>query len=565
MTDAGGDRDAVGDTRTDDGGDLARSSAGMAVGTLISRVLGFVRNIVIVAALGTELLAATYAVANTVPNILYILLAGGVLNAVFVPQLVRAMKRGGDGTSEDGGAAYADRLLTLAGSALLGITLVATLAAPLLIRLYSDDVWGTAELRTATLLAYWCLPQIFFYGIYTMLGQVLNARRVFGPFMWAPIANNVVVIVTGIVFIASARVDTDDPASLSGGEITLLGAGTTLGVVLQAAVLVPFLRRAGYRFRPRFDWRGSGLGRAGGLATWTLGFVAVNQVTYLVVVNTTTGLDKAAAALGIDYGVGLAAYTTAYLLFVLPHSVITVSVVTALLPRMSAAAADGRLASLREDFSGGMRLVGAAIVPTAVAFVVLGPELTTVLYAWTGTVSVEGARYIGLILAAFAPGLVAFSAHHLSLRTFYAQEDTRTPFFLTLPIAAVNIALVLVAREVLPVRWVAVGMAGAYSVAYLVGLAASLAVLRRRTSGLDGSRVLRTYVRLLVAATVAGLLGWLVAAVSTSLAGIGVGGSLLALLLGGVTIGAVFVLLARRMRVRELETLVGTVRGRLRR
>ena len=184
---------------------LIRSSGVMAAGTVLSRMLGFGRNAVLAAAIGTDLLATTYNVANTIPNILYILIAGGVLNAVFVPQLVRAMK------DVDGGQGYTDRLLTLAGLVLLGLTVLATVAAPLLIWLYTPGSWSDRDVATATAFAFWCLPQIAFYGLYAMLGQVLNARGSFGPMMWAPIVNNVVAIATGLLFIATFTVNVKDP------------------------------------------------------------------------------------------------------------------------------------------------------------------------------------------------------------------------------------------------------------------------------------------------------------------------------------------------------------------
>ncbi|HEX6935065.1 MAG TPA: lipid II flippase MurJ, partial [Actinomycetes bacterium] len=300
---------------------LVRSSTLMASGTIVSRALGFARNAVVAAALGTHLTGDTFTVANTVPNIIYILLAGGVLNAVFVPQLVRAMKEGAEHSR-----AYTDRLLTLAGLVLLGVALVATLAAPLVIGLYTDNSWTDADTAVAVGFAFWCLPQIFFYGVYTMLGQVLNARGSFGPMMWAPVVNNLVAIATGLGFMALFTVDEDHPASLSDGAIAFLGVGTTLGVALQALVLVPVLRRTGFAYRPRLDVRGVGLGKTADLARWTLLFVLVNQLAYVVIVNLGTRAGEAARGV-LSYGVGYLAYSNAYLIFILPHSIITVSVV----------------------------------------------------------------------------------------------------------------------------------------------------------------------------------------------------------------------------------------------
>jgi len=531
---------------------LLRSSSVMAAGTVLSRVLGFGRNAVLAAAVGTDLLATTYNVANTVPNILYVLLAGGVLNSVFVPQLVRAMKSG------DGGQGYTDRLLTLAGLALLGITVLATVAAPLVVWVYTPGSWSDTDVATATAFAFWCLPQIAFYGLYAMLGQVLNARGSFGPMMWAPIVNNLVAIATGLAFIAAFTVDVKDPGSVSAGGIALLGGGATAGVVLQALVLLPVLRRTGFRWTPRFDFRGAGLGKAGDLAKWSLLFVLVNQLAYVVVVNLAARVDKEAQD-AIGYGVGYTAYAYAYLFFILPHSVITVSVVTALLPRMSAAAADNRLADLRDDLSTGWRLTAVGMVAAAAGYVALGRDLTGLLYAGAGE---DGARYIGLVLAAFAVGLPAFSAQYLSLRGFYALEDTRTPFLLQVGIAATNVALALLAYAALPLRWRVVGMAASYALTYYAGLALSTAVLRRRIGGVDGHRVLRTLARLVAAAVPAAAAGYGVARLVTGALGEGPTGSVAALAAGGAVLLAGYLGLARAMRVAELSALLGMVRSR---
>ena len=531
---------------------LVRSSGVMAAGTVLSRVLGFGRNAVVTAAIGTDLLATTFNVANTVPNILYILVAGGVLNAVFVPQLVRAMQQG------DGGQGYTDRLLTLAGLVLFGLTVLATVAAPLVIWLYTPGTWSDRDVATATAFAFWCLPQIAFYGVYTMLGQVLNARGSFGPMMWAPIVNNVVAIATGLLFIVAFTVNVKDPGSVSGAGIALLGGGATAGVALQALVLVPVLRRTGFRYKPRFDFRGAGLGKARELAKWSLLFVLVNQVAYVVVVNLAARVDKAAQDT-IAYGVGYTPYAYAYLFFILPHSIITVSVVTALLPRMSAAASEHRLTDLRDDLSTGWRLTAVGVVGAAAAYVALGRDLTGLLYAAAGA---DGARYIGLVLGAFALGLPAFSAQYLALRGFYALEDTRTPFLLQVGIAVTNVVLALLAYAALPLRWRVVGMAASYALTYYVGLALSTAVLRRRIGGLDGHRVVRTYAQLLAAAVPAAALAYAVARLVTASLGEGAAGSLAALVAGGVVMLGGYLLLARALRIAELSALLGMVRSR---
>jgi putative peptidoglycan lipid II flippase len=542
------------DAAASDGG-LLRSSSVMAVGTALSRVLGFVRSAVLAAAIGIGVTADTFGVANTIPNILYILLAGGVLNAVFVPQVVRAMQQ------PDGGRAYTDRLLTLAGAVLAVVTLVATLAAPLVVRVYAGGKWTAEDMAVATAFTFWCLPQIFFYGLYTLIGQVLNARGSFGPMMWAPIVNNLVAIAGGLLFLALFSVDFLDPSTLGPGAIALLGGSATLGVVLQALVLLPVLRRTGFGWSPRWDFRGQGLGKAGDLAKWTLLFVLVNQLAYVVIVRLATNAGKAAAVVAGQGAGGYVTYSNAYLIFILPHSVLTVSIVTGLLPRMSRAAADGRLGDLREDLSTGWRLCAVGTVLVAAGYLALGPDLTRVLFA--ANVSTEDARFVGLVTAAFALGLPAFSAQYVALRAFYALEDTRTPFFLQAAIAATNVALALAAYAVAPLRWKVVALALAYSATYAVGLALSTAVLRRRLGGVDGPRVVRAYVRLVAAVALPALAAWGVARLVADRVGVDLVASLTALAAGGLVLVGGFLAGARLLRIPEVAALTSTVRGRL--
>lgn len=269
-------------------GGVAGAGLMMAAGTILSRATGMLRTVLIVAALGTAGAADAYNVANTIPNMLFTLLAGGALNAVFVPRMIRAMR------DEREGEAYANRLLTLTVLVLGTVTVVAMFAAPLLIRLTGGQLpTGTSGqgYESAVTFARYCLPQIFFYGVFTVVGQILNARGRFGSMMWTPVLNNVVVIATFALFIAFTR---DGGAQgLSAEQTRLLGIGTTLGIVVQAACLFPYLRATGLRLRPRFDWRGSGLRQDARLARWTLLFALVNQIGFTVVVN----LSVAAARL----------------------------------------------------------------------------------------------------------------------------------------------------------------------------------------------------------------------------------------------------------------------------
>ncbi|MGQ0629896.1 MAG: murein biosynthesis integral membrane protein MurJ [Sporichthyaceae bacterium] len=534
---------------------VARSSAVMAVGTIVSRITGFARDVVLVWAIGTAVFAETYNVANTVPNIIYILLAGGVLNAVFVPQLVRAMR-----TDPDGGQAFADRLLTAIGLVLLVITVVAVLAAPLVVTAYAYAFTrdgSEANFDVAVTFARFFLPQIFFYGLHVMLGQVLNARGRFGPMMFTPILNNLVVISTGVIFLVVTSGEKLSTSTVSDGELRLLGIGTTLGVVVQALALIPVLKAARYRYRPRFDLRGTGLGQAYRMAGWTLLFVLVNQVAYLVVVQiaTSSGLDAS--------GRGFTPYTKAYLIMLLPHAVVTVSVVTALLPRMSRSVAEGRLGDVADDLAGGLRLTGAILVPAAVAFAALGPSLT-VLALGHGKTSVADAEFIGYVLAGFALGLVPFSVHHQLLRGFYACSDTRTPVTINVWIAGTNIALAVLSVAVLPARWTVVGLAVSYSLSYAIGALVCARKLTRKLGRPLGGDVVRTYDRLIIAAVLSAIPALIVGEVAVRAWDTGTLAAAVTVFGGGAVLVLGFLVLASRMRIREVSDAVAMVVGRLR-
>ena len=236
---------------------ILTSSAVMAAGTIVSRASGYVRAALLVAALGAVLRADLFTIANTLPNMVYILLAGGIFNAVLVPQLVRRIK-----DDPDGGDAYASRVITLSALFLGVVTVVLVVLAPQLLSVYLDDRFlepdRAAQLDSIVDLTRWCLPQVFFYGMYVLIGQVLNARGRFGPMMWAPIANNLLamaVLVLYLVIWGPVGGGPDRYAALDTGQEVLLGLGSTLGIVAQCLVLVPYLRASGFIYRPRFDFR----------------------------------------------------------------------------------------------------------------------------------------------------------------------------------------------------------------------------------------------------------------------------------------------------------------------
>ncbi|MFS8203174.1 murein biosynthesis integral membrane protein MurJ (plasmid) [Streptomyces sp. CWNU-52B] len=535
---------------------LLKSSAVMAAGTMVSRLTGFIRSALIVAALGVGLLGDTFQVAYQLPTMIYILTVGGGLNSVFVPQLVRAMK-----DDEDGGEAFANRLLTLVVVVLGALTALAVLAAPLLVRALSAPVARDAAANdVAVTFARYFLPTIFFMGIHVVMGQILNARGKFGAMMWTPVLNNVVIITTLGLFIwvygtassSGMEVETIPPE----GE-RLLGIGVLLGLVVQAVAMVPYLRETGFRLRLRFDWKGHGLGKAAMLAKWTVLFVLANQAGAIVV----TQLSTAAAKDSPVDGVGFAAYANAQLIWGLPQAIITVSLMAALLPRLSRSAHEGDTGAVRDDISQGLRTTAVAIVPISFGFVALGVPMCTLMFGASGT---SEATNMGYMLMAFGLGLIPYSVQYVVLRAFYAYEDTRTPFYNTVIVATVNAGASALCFFLLPPRWAVAGMAASYGLAYAIGVGVAWSRLRRRLGGdLDGGRVLRTYARLAIAAVPAALLSGAACYGIGHTLGQGVGGSFASLVVGGVVLLGVFYVTARRLRIEELNAMVGMVRGRL--
>jgi putative peptidoglycan lipid II flippase len=540
-------------------GSILKSSAVMAAGTLVSRLTGFVRNLVVTAAIGAATLADGYTVAITLPTMIYILVGGGAINAVFVPQLVRSMKN-----DEDGGLAYANRLLTLVICGMGAVVGLMVLGAPLLVRMMASKfAQDPAQFDVAVTLTRYCLPTIFFMGLHVVMGQILNARGRFGAMMWTPVLNNIVIIFTFASFLwvfGTYRTTHMNATTITPEGVRLLGIGTLLGLVVQSLAMLPYLRDAGFKFRPRFDWRGHGLGHAAKLAKWTFLFVLANQLGLIVVTQLATWAGSTADAQGHD-GAGIAAYTNALLIWQMPQAIITVSVMTAVLPRISRAAADGDAAAVRDDISYGLRTSAVAIVPASFAFLAIGIPLCELMFPGAGHAA---AQNMGFILMAFGLGLIPYSIQYVVLRGFYAYEDTRTPFYNTVIVAAVNATASAICFVVLPARWAVVGMGASYGLAYVIGVGVAVKRLRKRLGGdLDGKRVVRTYTRLIGASVPAALVAAVVAYGVTRTLGNGVPAALLAVVAGGLALIGVFFVAAKRMRIEEMTAMVGMVRGRL--
>ncbi|TDO54859.1 putative peptidoglycan lipid II flippase [Kribbella sp. VKM Ac-2527] len=538
-----------------------RSAAVMAAGTVLSRLLGFVRIALLAAAIGTALRGDIFTAANTIPNSLYILLAGGVFNTVLVPQLVRAIKN-----HEDGGQDFTNRLLTFGFVVLAVVTVACVLLSPLIAELYLpgelNDPSRAAEKASMVMFVRLCLPQIFFYGAFVLVGQVLNARRRFGPMMWAPIANNIVACVSIVIFLLVYRVG-DNPPTFSGGEELLLGLGHTVGIAVQLLVLLPYLRASGHHYRPKFGLRGTGLGRTAKLGIWTVLFVAVNQVT-LVVVTKLAIAGSASDAPGSK--AGLVAYSTAMLIILVPHGIVTVSLATAALPQMSSLAAEGDVTEVARLSARSIRQTLAIVVPAAAAMVAFAQPITTVIAGYGA--GKNNTELMGYTLIALALGLIPFTVQYFQLRTFYAFEDTRTPFFLQCVIAATNIAAAIVGVRVVlgeeHLRFSGVALGVAYSLAYLVAVLMSRRVLARRVPRVSGSGIGLPLLAMVIAAAVGAGLGRLVLVLLEMVTDWeGPLTSALQLAIAAAVMLPIYVGVARVLRIHEVTDLVSVVTSKL--
>ncbi|MEP6480624.1 MAG: murein biosynthesis integral membrane protein MurJ [Rhodoglobus sp.] len=533
---------------------MARASALLASGTFVSRALGFVSALVLAQTIGIIGAGAdTFTLANQLPNNIYALIAGGLLNAVLVPQIVRA------GLHDDGGAKFINRIVTLGAVLFLAAAAITVVCAPLLVRLYAQS--GThgfdgQELALATAFAYWCLPQVLFYALYSLVGEVLNARGVFGPYTWAPALNNVVAIAGMLAFLAmfGGAAQHRSATDWTPGMVALLGGSATLGIAVQACVLFFFWKRAGLSYRPEFRWHGVGLGRTGKVAAWTFGMILVSQLAGIIEMNVATLASGDASVAVLRY---------AWLVFMLPHSIFAISIATPYFTRMSVSARDGDLPAVRRDISASLRSILLVMVFSTAALLVLAFPFAAVF----------GGEYqqvlaLGSVLLAFLPGLIPFSILFVLQRAFYSLEDTRTPFFIQLVQAALFVTGCFIAAS-LPQDLIAVGLALALTTAGTLQTVLAAFLLRRRLGGLGSRAILRELLWMLLAAiptAVAGLgiiyaLGWVGAgAFPVS----GFFGAVVTLALSGAGMVVVYVAVLSAFKNKELGALAGPIVARFR-
>jgi len=517
---------------------VVRAGALMAVATIVSRITGLLAKIAILVILTTGLSSSAYTVANTLPNIVFELLIGGVLTSVAIPLLTRAQR-----SDADGGQEYTQRLLTIAVVGLLVATVAAVFCAPFLARLYlSGDQIGDQRLTALTTqLGRLLLPQIFFYGLAALFGAILNTKERFAANAWAPVLNNVVVIGVAVVL----YVQTDGRPTLANGlpprELLILGVGTTLGIVLQAVVMVPALLRSGFRFRLRWGWDRR-LTLAGGLVGWAVGYVLISQVG---VVLTT----RIAAGAFADRS-GPTIFSYASLLFQMPYGILGVAVLTAIMPRLSRHAAAGQIHDVKDDVSLANRLSAVALLPVSAALVVLGPSLAVLLFQW-GHVSHAGALQIGLSIGGMAIGLVPLAVTLVQMRVFYAMQDGRTPTIINGVMVAVRVPLLLASTTLAP-HWVIPGLALSTALSYLVGAVVGELWLRARFGPMGTSRTLATVVKMLIASALGGAAAYAAVNYTVGVTPARLPDAVKALLLGGVVGLLVVAVIATALRVEEL-------------
>ncbi|GII63337.1 hypothetical protein Skr01_34220 [Sphaerisporangium krabiense] len=532
---------------------VLRASAIMAAGTMVSRVTGFVRTAVLASTIGVLALGDAYNVAFMIPMMLFDFLIGGVLSSVVVPMIVRAQK-----SDADGGRAYEQRLMTVATLALIVIAALGVLFAPLLVDVITTDLDPVKTHVTVTLTRY-ILPQIAFFGIGAIAGAILNTRDRFGAPMWAPVLNNIVVIAVGVAYhvVSGAGANIREVTS---SDLALLGLGTTAGIVAQSIILIIAVHRVGFRFVPRFDLRNARLGEIGRMGAWTLAFVAFNQIGLTITTNLATG---ATAKAGAAHVAGIASYSYAYQFFQLPYGIIAVSVITAMLPRMSRYAHEGQFGAIRQEFVSGVRLVSAAIVPAGLMLMVLGPAVAVLVFAH-GSTSVDDALNIGTVLQVFGLALVPFSIYQLLLRVFYSFGDTRSPALIALGNVVVNASVGFVLYLTLPPHLIVMGLALSFTLAYVLGgVVAWRLAAAKVVGGLGGRDVGVALSRMYLASIPAAALALAVLWATKQFAGITPLSSAIMLAVGGGAGALIYLFTSQRMRIAEITSIIGLVAGRV--
>jgi putative peptidoglycan lipid II flippase len=539
---------------------VARSSAIMAAGSLVSRITGLLRTVMIGAAIGASVVGNSYNLSNNLPNMVYELLLGGVLGSVLVPYLTRARL-----SDADRGQAYAQRLMTLTLTFLAGATVIAVAAAPLLTHLFSitqkHPTPTSAQLHLTTTLSYLILPEILFYGFAALAAAILNTRGHFAAPTWTPILNNIVVIATAGLFIALPGVKHPDTGTITTTQILVLGVGTTLGIVVQAAGLLPALRKVGYRWKLRFDWRELQLRELGRASGWMLSYVVASEIALVVGLVIMTGVGSHKFTDGTT-APGVAIYSSAYLVFVMAHGICAVSIMVALMPRLSAAAAEGRLADLARQIASGTRLSSVILIPITAAYFTLGHPLAITLFSWH-SYTPQQAHQTGTVIALAGLGLVPYAISQMQLFAFYALREQKTAGLISFPTAAARIALDVLFAVVLPIAVVTASLMVANTISYLLAMIIGYVLLRRKLGNLGLQEMFTALGRLALAAVVAAIPTYLLVLAMQHAVGTGKLASVATLIAGGIVLVAVYIGVAIALKAKDVTDVAAMVRSRL--
>ena len=454
---------------------LLKASMVMAVGSMISRLLGFVRNFLFGAILGGSMSSAAnaFSAANTLPNTIWLLVGGGTLNAILVPAIVRAVKR------PDRGSDYISRLMTLVAAVSLAVTAVCLVAVPLLLTLTSG-VLPPATYALAVQLGYWMMPQIFFSALYVMCGQLLNAHDSFGPYQWAPVINNLVGIIGAAAFLGLWGT-VGDPSMWTMPMIVAMAVINVGGSASQVVFLFWYVKTLDLRLRPKWGLRGLGLGKLSRIGLWSLAMLGLGQLGMWASRWATGGAVRMTEQyqgqpdLAARYP-ALLTMEWAYLAFMIPQGIIAVTLVTAAFPSISRSAADDDHAGALARYSETNRMLAVPMVLCTAVFVALSGPIMWVIGGGTGEI---GARANGTVLVAYMLGLVPFASLYLIKRVFYAYEDARTPFLSQIPIAAITVLSVPIILTTVDPQYAAMAAAGATSVGNLAAWVMGMWQLRR--------------------------------------------------------------------------------------
>ncbi|ALV46778.1 hypothetical protein MB46_16030 [Arthrobacter alpinus] len=538
----------------------ARSGASMAIGTLASRILGFVKGIVLGIAIADTAIANIFEGSNNLPNLIFLMIAGGVFNAVLIPQIAKASKH------PDKGSDFISRLLTLGVLGLLALTAVVLLLAAPIMGLSTSFTGKKLEL--AIIFGLFLLPQIFFYGLFSLLGQVLNAHNSFKAYAWAPVVNNVVAIVGLLVFILVAGSSASTSHTVDNwtmGQTWMLAGTATLGIVVQSAVLLIPVHRLGLNLRPKFGWKGTGLGATAKVAVWTMGTMIIGNLSFIIIMRVATipagGDDAPGSSSNIA---GIWALNRATELYIMPHSIIALSIATVMFTAMAHAAADKDMSALRSSLGSALRTTGMATVFAAVALLVLSGPFGMLFSGGHENVG----RQIAITLSILAIGAPFYSINFILNRAFYAQENARAPFIIQCIMVCIGMASALSAA-LLPEEFIIYGLAASYTLTNVLGPIVSHFFLRAKLGNYGGGLIMRAHMRFLVAALAAGIIGELAlrlfgSSVTNGFMWSSIPAAAATLAVVGTLMAVVYIVVLKQMRVAEVDSLLNPLLAKVR-